>query len=70
MKNPFRKIRTFWRETIVELKKASWPTRRELRDYTIVVLVGIAILGTFIGASDFFLLNSIELVTEWVRPAQ
>jgi len=68
MKNPFRSIRTFWKETLLELRKASWPTRKELRQYTIVVLIGVAILGAFIGVSDFFLLNSIELVTEWVRP--
>ncbi|MFP4351994.1 MAG: preprotein translocase subunit SecE [Puniceicoccaceae bacterium] len=68
MKNPFRSIRTFWKEMTIELRKASWPTRKELREYTIVVLIGVAILGSFIGVSDFFLLNSIELVTEWVRP--
>jgi len=68
MKNPFRSIRTFWKEMMIELRKASWPTRKELREYTIVVLIGVAILGAFIGVSDFFLLNSIELVTEWVRP--
>ncbi|MEM0966511.1 MAG: preprotein translocase subunit SecE [Verrucomicrobiota bacterium] len=68
MKNPFRSIRTFWKEMMIELRKASWPTRKELREYTIVVLIGVAILGAFIGVSDFFLLNSIELVTEWTRP--
>ncbi len=68
MKNPFRSIRIFWKEMTIELRKASWPTRKELREYTIVVLIGVAILGSFIGVSDFFLLNSIELVTEWVRP--
>jgi preprotein translocase subunit SecE len=70
MKNPFRSIRTFWKEMTIELRKAAWPTRKELRDYTIVVMIGVAILGTFIGVSDFFLLNSIELVTDWVRPSR
>ena len=54
----------------IELRKAAWPTRKELKDYTIVVMIGVAILGTFIGVSDFFLLNSIELVTDWVRPVR
>jgi len=53
---------------MIELRKAAWPTRKELREYTIVVLIGVAILGTFISVSDFFLLNSIELMTEWVKP--
>jgi len=40
MKNPFRSIRIFTVEMIDELKKATWPTRTELRDSTIVVLWG------------------------------
>jgi len=39
MKNPFRSVRIFVGEMIEELKKASWPSRTELRDSTIVVIV-------------------------------
>ncbi len=49
MKNPFRSIRIFWGETILELKKATWPTLRELRESTVVVLVAVVLLGAFIG---------------------
>ncbi len=67
MKNPFRSIRIFTGETISELKKASWPTMLELRDSTIVVLVAIAILGTFVAVADFSLANVVNLFTSWVR---
>jgi len=67
MKNPFRSIRVFTGETIGELKKASWPTRSELRDSTIVVLVAIAILGVFISVADFSVASWVELFTDWVR---
>jgi len=67
MKNPFRSIRHFWQETIQELKKASWPTRTELRDMTIVVIIASAMLGTFTSLSDFALMNIVEFFTEIVN---
>ena len=67
--NPFRKIRVFWGETIVELKKASWPDRTELRDSTIVVIVGVAILGVFVSIVDFSLFQVVSLFTDWVTPS-
>jgi preprotein translocase subunit SecE len=67
MKNPFSSIRLFYKETATELKKASWPSRTELRDSTIVVLVATVILGSFIALTDFSLMNGVELLTSWVR---
>lgn len=52
---------------MTELKKASWPSRIELRDSTIVVLIATAILGTYIALIDFSLMNGVELLTSWVR---
>ncbi|MGF1531598.1 MAG: preprotein translocase subunit SecE [Puniceicoccaceae bacterium] len=68
MKNPFTAIRRLWNETGVELKKVSWPSQRELRQSTVVVIVGIALMGVFIYVSDYSLQNWIEMMTEWVRP--
>ncbi len=67
MKNPFRRIRIFWGETVSELKKASWPTLKELRDSTIVVLIAVLLLGAFIGIADFSLFQVVNLFTDWVR---
>jgi len=66
MKNPFRSIRIFTVEMIDELKKATWPTRTELRDSTIVVIVAAAILGIFTSISDFALIQVVDLFTTWV----
>lgn len=66
MKNPFRSIRLFWQETTQELRKASWPTRTELRDMTIVVIIASALLGSFTSLSDFALLNIVEFFTHMV----
>lgn len=52
---------------VIELKKASWPSKVELRDSTVVVLIATAILGTYIALIDFSLMNGVELLTSWAR---
>lgn len=67
MNNPFRGVRIFWGELIDELKKASWPTKKELRDSTIVVLIAIALLGGYTAVVDFSLHNVVALLSSWVH---
>jgi preprotein translocase subunit SecE len=67
MKNPFSSIRIFTGEMVDELKKASWPTKTELRDSTIIVIVAAVILGIFTSISDFSLTAVVDLFTTWVR---
>ena len=65
MKNPFRSTRIFFGEIVGELQKAAWPTRTELRDSTIVVIVAVALLGVFTSISDFSLFQVVDLLTSW-----
>ena len=67
MKNPIRSIKVFISEMIGELKKASWPSRLELRDSTIVVIVATIVLGLFTSICDFALYQVIDLFTKLVR---
>jgi preprotein translocase subunit SecE len=48
-------IRNFIVEVLVELKKVSWPTRKELIDSTWIVLISSITLGLLIGVTDFAL---------------
>jgi preprotein translocase subunit SecE len=66
MKNPFSSTRIFLGEMVGELQKATWPTRTELRDSTIVVILAAAILGVFTAISDFALGNFVDLFTRMV----
>ena len=66
MANPFRSVRLFTSELVGELQKASWPTKSELKDSTIVVIVACLLLGLFTSISDFALVNVVDVVTEWV----
>ena len=43
----------FMREVRAELRKVSWPTRSEVINYSIVVLVVVTLVTTFIGLLDF-----------------
>ncbi|MGF1484616.1 MAG: preprotein translocase subunit SecE [Opitutales bacterium] len=65
--NIFRKIRTFYIEMMAELKKASWPTRPELRDSSIAVIIAMALLGIYIALIDFSLFEVVDLFTGLVR---
>ena len=66
MANPFRSVRIFASELVAELQKASWPTREELKDSTIVVIVACLLLGLFTSISDFALYNFVDAVTTFV----
>jgi preprotein translocase subunit SecE len=43
----------FLREVRGELLKVAWPTRSEVVNYSIIVLVAVVILTTYIASLDF-----------------
>jgi preprotein translocase subunit SecE len=63
MTNPFLRARDFVVEVWAELKKSSWPTRQELVDSTIVVMVTVLILGVFVALADTVFLRIIAFLT-------
>ena len=48
------RIRRFIAEAISELRKVSWPTRREAWNLTVVVIVISFIMGVLLGGIDLF----------------
>ncbi len=58
----FAKIRNFFVEVAVELKKVSWSTRQELVYSTMIVIVSSAMLGVFISTTDFVLAKILALL--------
>jgi preprotein translocase subunit SecE len=63
MTNPLLRIRDFLAEVTAELKKSSWPTRKELTDSTIVVIITIVVLGLFVALADLVFLRIINFLT-------
>jgi preprotein translocase subunit SecE len=66
MKNPFSSARIFFTEMVGELQKATWPTRTELRDSTVVVILAAVILGIFTSISDYALYQVVDLLNSLV----
>ena len=56
------RFREFVKDVRVEATKVSWPTRNELRDSTIVVIVTVIIVAIFIGAVDQLLNRGVGLL--------
>ena len=46
-----------------ELKKVSWPTRKELLNYTLIVLVFMVFMGVVIGLLDAGATQLINLIS-------
>lgn len=62
MTNPITKIQVFFNEVGVELKKSAWPTRKELVDSTIVVIIAVALLGVFVAFADYVFIQTLKLL--------
>lgn len=56
------RAREFLKEVRVESTKVSWPTRNELRDSTLVVIVTVLIVAVFIGIVDRVLTFGVSLL--------
>lgn len=52
----------FGRETIAELRKVAWPTRPEVVNLTIIVILVSAVVGLMLGGVDWLFASIIELV--------
>lgn len=62
MKNPINQITTYVKESIAELKKVTWPTRKQATAYTLLV-IGISLaLALFIGLVDYALSLGVEKI--------
>ncbi len=58
----FGGINEFFGEVSAELKKCAWPTRSELFDSTVVVIISVALLGGFVAVCDLVLREVIRRV--------
>lgn len=60
-KQPNR-ITRWWRETVGELRKVSWPTTEDAWRLTKIVLIVMAVMSLFLGLLDFVFASLIRLV--------
>ncbi|NJN45060.1 MAG: preprotein translocase subunit SecE [Anaerolineae bacterium] len=55
-------VQRYYRETIGELRKVSWPTRREASNLTMIVLIVIILMVLILGSLDFVFSWLLSLV--------
>ena len=60
--NIFSRIALFIRQTIVELRKVIWPTRKELIAYTTIVIVFVAVISAIIAGFDYVFTKGVLLI--------
>lgn len=61
VKEPNR-LQRWWRETIGELRKVSWPTPQEAWRMTRIVLMVMAVMSAALGLLDFIFSKVIEAI--------
>lgn len=64
MRNLVNNTRTYLEEVAVEMRKASWPQRRELVNNTVITLVASFVLAIFIFGAD----RLISRILEYIYP--
>jgi preprotein translocase subunit SecE len=57
-----RKVANFWREFRTEMKKVTWPGRKETVSSTAVVIVTVMVIVIFLGLVDYALGRLVSTV--------
>ena len=57
-----KRIKVFLLDVQKELKKVSWPTKSEIKESTLIVIIAVGISAAFIGIVDFFLGNILSKI--------
>ena len=55
-------LRRWYRDTMGELRKVSWPTRREAQSLTVVVVIVMVAMAAVLGGLDFLFFRFFELI--------
>ena len=62
--SPIQRIKNFYHDVRVEMKKVSWPTRQEVINTTLVVIIAVFFFGFFLFGTDIVLSYVIQGI-EW-----
>jgi preprotein translocase subunit SecE len=62
VKETWVKIKSFFTEVVAETKKVTWPSIKEVRDTTIVVIIAVFIFGFFLYLVDLGLHGILKIL--------
>ncbi len=60
--NLIQKTKNWWRQTIGELRKVTWPTREDALALTRIVLIVTVIMSAILGILDFIFSRLVGLL--------
>ncbi|MBP8718672.1 MAG: preprotein translocase subunit SecE [Candidatus Atribacteria bacterium] len=60
----FQKVINFIREARAELKKVTWPNRKQLISSTIVVMITIIMVAIFLGVVDLVFSRIVTIILQ------
>ena len=55
-------VQRYYRETVGELRKVTWPTRQEAINLTSITLVVILVMSAFLGSLDYLFNQVFALI--------
>ena len=56
----WKRLTTFFQEVRAELQKTTWPTQKEVRNTTIVVIVFVLVCAAYLFVVDLVLQEGVE----------
>ncbi len=56
------RVQEFFREVLLEFKRVTWPSRQELVNSTVIVIVVTLVLAVFLGGVDIGLTKVVERI--------
>lgn len=59
-----QRLINFFRDVVREMKKVSWPKRKELTRYTVTVMATVAFMAVFFAVLDLGISELIRLILE------
>ena len=62
--NLFQKLINFIREARAELKKVTWPNKKQLISSTIVVMITVALVAVFLGIVDLVFSRIVTIILQ------
>ncbi|KPJ58885.1 MAG: hypothetical protein AMJ46_13355 [Latescibacteria bacterium DG_63] len=62
LKGRLEQLKTFLKEVRLEMSKVTWPTRAEIKDATVVVIISVVVIAAFIGVIDWVLYSLVKVV--------
>lgn len=64
LSNMFQKVIGFIKEARAELRKVTWPNKKQLISSTIVVMVTVALVAVFLGIVDIIFSRIVAIILQ------